>query len=96
MDVARRRCPVADPQPSAPRSTRGTSLLCLGAILLMSSVMAGCRTPPPVKPWQRAHLSKRAMSFNDGLEARWRQHVFSAREGAEGGYGTVGGGCGCN
>ena len=32
----------------------------------------------------------------DGLEGRFRQHLFGAREGAEGGYGHAGGGCGCN
>lgn len=58
--------------------------------------LAGCSHAPPVKPWQRGHLTRRAMSFDDGLEGRFKQHVFSAREGAEGGYGHVGGGCGCN
>jgi hypothetical protein len=56
---------------------------------------AGCGTPQ-VKAWQRANLAKRAMRFDDGLEARFKQHMFAAREGAEGGYGDVGGGCGCN
>ncbi|MDX2020561.1 MAG: DUF4266 domain-containing protein [Deltaproteobacteria bacterium] len=51
---------------------------------------------PPVAPWQREYLSRRAMSFSDGLEGRFRQHMFSTREGADGGFGTVGGGCGCN
>ena len=63
---------------------------------LASGSLAGCSHAPPVKPWQRANLARRAMSFNDGLEGRFRQHAFSAREGAEGGYGHVGGGCGCN
>jgi hypothetical protein len=57
---------------------------------------SGCALAPPVRPWQRGHLARRAMQFDDGLEARFRQHLFGAREGAEGGYGHVGGGCGCN
>jgi hypothetical protein len=71
--------------------------LLLMLIALGGSALAGCATvPPPVKPWQRGHLTKRALQFSDGLEGRFRQHMFSAREGAEGGYGHVGGGCGCN
>ncbi len=64
--------------------------------LLCGTAASGCRHAPPVKPWQRGHLVRRAMQFDDGLEGRFRQHMFSSREGAEGGYGHVGGGCGCN
>jgi hypothetical protein len=66
---------------------------------LVASQAAGCAhpPPPPVRPWQRGYLAKRAMRFDDGLEGRFRQHLFGgAREGADGGYGHVGGGCGCN
>jgi hypothetical protein len=76
------------------------SHLKLGLFLLMAvasgSAMVGCTHAPPVKPWQRGHLARRSMQFDDGLEGRFRQHLFGAREGAEGGYGHVGGGCGCN
>ena len=65
-------------------------------ICMAGALASGCAHPPPVTPWQRGYLSKRAMRFNDGLEGRFRQHMFSAREGADGGYGHVGGGCGCN
>ncbi len=65
-------------------------------ILLAGGAIVGCKHAPPVKPWQREHLAKRSMQFDDGLEGRFRQHLFGAREGAEGGYGKVGGGCGCN
>ena len=71
--------------------------LLLVLLALGGSGLAGCaHKPPPVKPWQRGHLVRRTLQFNDGLESRFRQHMFSAREGAEGGYGHVGGGCGCN
>jgi hypothetical protein len=77
-------------------STLGRRLR-LGAFLVLAALgPVGCLHGPPVKPWQREHLSRRAMSFDDGLEGRFKQHVNSAREGAEGGYGHVGGGCGCN
>jgi len=65
-------------------------------VFAASGALVGCATPPPVKPWEREYLSRRAMSFNDPLEARFNQHMFSSREGADGGYGFVGGGCGCN
>lgn len=66
----------------------------LGVTLATGAV--GCAHQVPVKPWQRVHLTRRAMQFDDGLEGRFRQHLFGAREGAEGGYGHAGGGCGCN
>jgi hypothetical protein len=70
------------------------ALLGLG---LLASLALGCAHQAPVKPWQRGYLAKRAMRFDDGLEGRFRQHLFGgAREGADGGYGHVGGGCGCN
>ena len=60
--------------------------------------VAGCaHRQAPVQPWQREHLSKRAMRFDSGpQEDRFRQHWFGAREGADLGYGQPGGGCGCN
>jgi hypothetical protein len=64
--------------------------------LVLAAAAAGCAHPPPVRAWQRGYLSRRAMRFDDGLEGRFRQHLFGAREGVDGGYGHVGGGCGCN
>jgi Domain of unknown function (DUF4266) len=60
---------------------------------------AGCAhaPPPPVQPWQREHLAKRALRFDaDPLEDHFRQHWLGAREGADLGFGQPGGGCGCN
>lgn len=50
-----------------------------------------------VRPHQRENLAKRAMT-NDrpGSEARFGQHERGSREGADGGTGQPGGGCGCN
>jgi hypothetical protein len=61
--------------------------------------VAGCahRAPPPIQPWQREHLSKRALRFDADLqEARFNQHWLGSREGADLGFGQPGGGCGCN
>ncbi len=50
-----------------------------------------------VKPYQREHLARRAM-VNDEQpgQARFEQHARGSREGADGGTGEAGGGCGCN
>jgi hypothetical protein len=69
------------------------------ALLSVLGGAVGCAhlPPPPIKPAQREYLSKRAMRFDaDPLESRFRQHMFGSREGADGGYGQPGGGCGCN
>jgi len=50
-----------------------------------------------VKPYQREHLARRAMvSDEQPGEARFQQHARGSREGADGGTGEAGGGCGCN
>ena len=70
--------------------------LCLISGLALVGV-AGCAHRPPVQPWQREYLSKRAMQFDsDPQEDRFRQHWLGAREGADLGFGQPGGGCGCN
>jgi hypothetical protein len=68
------------------------------SLVLALALAAGCaHRPPPVAPWQREYLSKRALRFDGDLqEGRFRQHLFGAREGADLGYGQPGGGCGCN
>ena len=50
-----------------------------------------------VKAHQRGNLAKRAMtSDREPGEARFSQHERGSREGADGGTGQPGGGCGCN
>lgn len=70
-------------------------VMALGGPLLWA---AGCvHAPPPVQPWQREYLSKRAMRFDaDPLEMHFRQHMWGSREGSDLGFGQPGGGCGCN
>ena len=49
------------------------------------------------KPWQREDLARRAMiEDREPGEARFEQHARGSREGADGGTGEAGGGCGCN
>ncbi len=50
-----------------------------------------------VKPYQREHLARRAMVRDrEPGESRFDQHARGSREGADGGTGEAGGGCGCN
>ena len=50
-----------------------------------------------VKPHQRVYLSDRIMRLDgERLSRGADQHVLNTREGAFGGSGTAGGGCGCN
>ena len=62
--------------------------------LILLAATAGCT---PVQPWQREHLALKHMAFEpDPLESKFKQHVYTSKEGSSGGYGIGGGGCGCN
>jgi len=64
------------------------------ALALALLVAGGC---VHVRPRERETLAKRAMKFSpDPAEDELDLHMQEAREGSEGGYGTSGGGCGCN
>ena len=66
--------------------------------ILFSLAVGGCSTAKwTVKPHQRELLADRIMQLDaDGQERAAEEHVLSNREGAIGGTGTAGGGCGCN
>lgn len=50
-----------------------------------------------VRPDEREYLADRIMRVTpDAQEAAADEHVLSSREGAIGGSGPSGGGCGCN
>jgi hypothetical protein len=69
---------------------RPSSFILVAALALAS----GCAV---VKPYQRELLSKPIMVFQpDPYEDVLDLHMLEAREGAVGGYGSAGGGCGCN
>lgn len=73
-------------------SVRYLTPFVVAVLVLVSAV--GCVV---VKANQREHLAKRAMTNDrDAGEARFGQHATGAREGADGGTGQPGGGCGCN
>jgi hypothetical protein len=55
---------------------------------------AGCAR---IRPHERENLTRRSMvGDRDPGERRFGQHQNGSREGADGGTGEPGGGCGCN
>ena len=97
MRETRQIAPSGPARPVPPGSPRSGLVLALCFAALMGAVGCAHLPPPPIQPWQREHLSKRAMRFDaDPLESRFRQHMFGSREAADGGYSQPGGGCGCN
>jgi hypothetical protein len=63
--------------------------------LLLVFVVAG--SGGCVKAYQREYLSLRPMRpAAETSEDRFRGHYQTSREGSEGGFGSAGGGCGCN
>ncbi|MEJ2273343.1 MAG: DUF4266 domain-containing protein [Woeseiaceae bacterium] len=66
--------------------------------LLASAALSGCGGVDPwVKPYERDKLADPIMALDgDPVSTAYIQHVYEAREGARGGEGAVGGGCGCN
>ena len=72
---------------------RLVALVAAGGVALFST---GCRHIG-VKAHQRELLADRIMKLDgSGQERAADEHILSNREGAIGGSGTSGGGCGCN
>ncbi len=66
-------------------------------ILLIEGLSACGPIEPWVKPYERDRLADPIMSLDpDPVSTAYTHHVFEAREGARGGEGSAGGGCGCN
>ncbi len=66
-------------------------------ILLIAGLAACGPIEPWVKPYERDRLADPIMALDpDPVSTAYMQHVFEAREGARGGEGSAGGGCGCN
>ena len=69
-------------------------------VLLAIAMVAvsGCSNIEPwVKPYERDRLADPIMALDtDPVSSAYIQHVYEAREGARGGEGAAGGGCGCN
>ncbi len=69
----------------------------LGAGILVT-LLSGCGNIEPwVKPYERDRLADPIMFLDgDPVSTAYIQHVYESREGARGGEGAAGGGCGCN
>lgn len=70
----------------------------LAVVFAALAGLAGCGSVEPwVKPYERDRLADEIM-FLDAhpVSTAFLYHVYEAREGARGGEGTAGGGCGCN
>ena len=66
-------------------------------VLLACYGLSGCSIEPWVKPYERDRLADPIMALDgDPVSTSYMQHVYEAREGARGGEGAAGGGCGCN
>jgi len=67
------------------------------SILLAALALAGTASCVTVRPQQRAVLADPVMQFDGESKAEaLRVHAIENREGAFGGTGVAGGGCGCN
>ena len=67
-------------------------------VLVLVGAMAGCSSVEPwVKPYERDRLADPIMALDmHPVSSAYILHVYEAREGARGGEGAAGGGCGCN
>lgn len=68
-------------------------------LLLALFIFAGSAACAPVRPWERgalAHASMDPAAADRTTAEDFVGHCFDVREGATGGLGRAGGGCGCN
>lgn len=73
--------------------------LCTRGLLVLATFAAlgGCASFAPPQAWEKGYLARPDMQFDyDRLDAKNQRQIYSSKEGATGGYGLSGGGCGCN
>lgn len=72
-------------------------LIRASALLAMLCGAGGCGLIQPVAAWEKGTLARAEMTFDgDRLQSRFEEHIYTSKEGASGGSGVGGGGCGCN
>tara|TARA_R110002049_G_scaffold157184_8_gene322213 strand:+ start:6766 stop:7002 length:237 start_codon:yes stop_codon:yes gene_type:complete len=77
--------------------TNRAGLRILLVTLAVLTLSACGNIEPWVKPYERDRLADPIMALDgDPVSSSYIQHVYEAREGARGGEGAAGGGCGCN
>ncbi|NTV99356.1 MAG: DUF4266 domain-containing protein [Chlorobiaceae bacterium] len=63
-------------------------------MLMIMFALSACST---VQPWEKGTLARPEMTFGgDALDTKYTEHIYGSKEGASGGAGVGGGGCGCN
>ncbi|MEY3285889.1 MAG: hypothetical protein RL500_619 [Pseudomonadota bacterium] len=69
----------------------------VAGMLVVSGLLGGCASLPPVQAWEKGDLARPAMAFEgDRLDAAFVEHTYASKEGVFGGATVGGGGCGCN
>jgi hypothetical protein len=77
--------------------TRQRVLRTVLALTAFTALPACSSIEPWVKPYERDRLADPIMFLDmNPVSSAYIYHVYEAREGARGGEGTAGGGCGCN
>lgn len=68
------------------------------ASLVLTTLLGLLPSCVTIAPYQRELLARPSMNPDEfeSSEGGFQAHVFQSREGAAGGLGTTGGGCGCN
>ncbi|HEX9626195.1 MAG TPA: DUF4266 domain-containing protein [Acidiferrobacterales bacterium] len=67
-----------------------------GMLLASLCTLAGCSLNR-VQPWDRDVLAQQKMQLDPyPLDSYLDEHIYYSKEGASGGSGVGGGGCGCN
>lgn len=65
--------------------------------MAVAATTACSNIEPWVKPYERDRLADPIMALDmDPVATAYEHHVYESREGARGGMGSAGGGCGCN
>jgi hypothetical protein len=65
--------------------------------LLFTLLTLSACTLTPIQPWDRDLLAEDKMQLiPDPVENFIDEHIYFSKEGASGGQGVGGGGCGCN
>ena len=71
-------------------------IITLISLVSVVAISSGCSNVD-VKPWQKGTLAKEHMALEpDALQRIINEQVVTSKESSSGGYGVVGGGCGCN
>jgi len=77
-----------------PRTARG--LLRAAASAAVALLLGACASVGP-HPWERDLMARPEMALDGGaIDGSIDDHVYFSKEGATGGRGFAGGGCGCN